>query len=262
MEFNPKEFLRLLNSKDGRLMEFQLRSSMRWSGGTPAPEEIYLSAPGAFRARLRTLVNEWIATGKKDDGADYPRDRAFTRYSAGYEAIAKWNQQHPLVSSVSLTGELVLPKNGARAWSKATTQGTDDPITKMEERAINEFLQMLQSPFKYLIARCDRCSQSPFFFRKKLRPYYNNGSFCPDCRRAAAAKRKTYRDRNKTREAILKPAATAWAKWSSLSKTTQAKYGTQESYVLSKIKHTGRTIKFVTRNRGTIEGLAAKWESK
>jgi hypothetical protein len=255
MDIDPVTLLRDLNSEAGDdIKRFSLRSEARWSEYHPASDEIYRRAPDTFHARLRTLVNEWIATGKRD-GIDEPRKRKFTRHSPGYEAVQTWLQRnHPRMSH-ALTGELFITQSALPIQTRSAANAIDDPIAKMEELAIGKFSSLLQSPLKYYIARCDHRSPH-FFFRKKLRASYKGDSFCLECRRAAAAERKTKKDRNDAKEETFELASAAWAKWPSLSTATQSKHGSIELYTIGKIASTGKTMKWITRNRRAIEQRA------
>lgn len=257
MAFDPNSHLKSLNSDIQPAKRFFLLSKAKWAGDQPEPRQIDPGVVEAYTAKLRELVKEWIASGKENLGNANEVDALMNRKlkTSTHQEMAEWLQRNPRRQYVNKRGEL-------RDGPPAHLRELHDPNALMKEVARGEFFELMQSEFKFKIAQCGRCSK--FFYRKRLRKYnkdgtckyYKNGSYCPRCRNAAASERTTHAKRAEEKEAMLKIAASAWAKWLSLSKTTQAKYGTKESYALSKIESSGKTAKWITRNLKDIKRRA------
>jgi hypothetical protein len=76
-----------------------------------------------------------------------------------------------------------------------------------QEFALHYFAQLLNSPDRYRIARCDHCKRYFSYERARFRPV-RHGVFCSSCKDKASVKRT-----KSSRENRLDTAAKAWLEW-------------------------------------------------
>jgi hypothetical protein len=245
MQFDPGQLLKSLNIvRDPATVASSLRQKARHSERELAADSDYRNAAAAFKTRLRELVDEWIKSGSNGD-IDEPKKRTLRPGHGAFMAQVEWVQWNQPLPRVAPTGEVYFDLN--HPINRRAHQDHDDPIGDMKREAVGAFVNLMASPLKYQLAKCDQCSN--YYFRKKLRSFYKRGKyFCPGCRSAASATIRTKKKRTEEHAQIVQAAIQALKRWPVLSASTQAKYKTENSYIASNLKKFSKTAKWVTRN--------------
>ncbi len=211
-DFLPEQFLRHLNDAlDPKQTAFSLRVSCQNAGALPAPGEEYQAAATSFRERLLELVREWIESGEDEEfDTDEPMERRLELGTTTQLAIEKCWREHRVIPRVLPTGEVIrtiersepVPKDGTR----------HRPIEVMQGNAVAEFVTLLNSPLRYKLSPCDKCSK--YWFRERLRKrYYRDRRFCPECREAATSRLRMQKKRKPRACIVLTAATKAFTKW-------------------------------------------------
>jgi predicted nucleic acid-binding Zn-ribbon protein len=173
-----------------------------------APEAI-LRADAAFLATLRSLVNQWIASGINEDGTETPSGRYVRGLPKGYseslfDVLRGWlgrNMPRPALTSdgrIKILAQSPSP-DGLEAEAYA------------REGAIYHFKELLESPAPHRLGRCKNCGA--YFARKRERKgYIKRGTYCGNCKLSGSAER-TKASRQSRKNQRLDAAAKAWPQW-------------------------------------------------
>jgi len=133
--------------------------------------------------RLRILVDEWIQTGRREDGSEAPLDKklsaiviakhAHSNYLAAYSPAVVANSEGLLFLQYA-----DLPKEppSASEFSAIT-----------ETAACRLFTYLMASSWKNQLCKCRYQLCGSYFFIKRPRSSYKDGTFCREHQQAMAA---------------------------------------------------------------------------
>lgn len=180
---------------------------------------------------LRGWVDAWINSAKTEDG-EQPRKRSYSpeflqEYIVRNPPLLRPGAEGPclvLVPSV-WDKQKRLPASVRIEWEKARSQwpDTESPSAQFMQRitpfvwdaAIALFLQLLDSPSKTRLFRCDGCGT--YFFLQRLPRKdtpIKRGSWCANCKRDGRDRaRRTNESRNQRTEKLIELAAYEWPRW-------------------------------------------------
>lgn len=192
------------------------------------------AATEVFHFALRRHADSWIDSGKSD-GVECPYQRVIP-----HNVLLEYTERNRVVWDIfAPDGELrlLLPCNIDQADQKQAAY----------DAAVALFIQLLDSPGRARLARCDDCGT--YFLRKRMPKRdtpIKRGSFCPEHRGKGSAKRTGNSRENKKNE-LIERAAESWPKW----KPTR-RYGDRSIWVARQM-NAAITGKWVTRNQKAIE---------
>src|SRR5271154_6407389 len=187
-----KYLLQFLNGNPRTVLVFLVRQSSN--------DKASREAGNAFCATLRSLVDEWIDSGKKGS-EEQPSKRTIP-----LDALNGFIARNPARFELSPRGRLRLC-----TWPLLYEQ--TDLLVRARDGATHYFLVLLDSPEPTRLSRCDECGT--YFMRtrapKKETPIYH-GTFCADCKNKGGARRTVESRKQRTKKRI-DWAADAWVQW-------------------------------------------------
>jgi hypothetical protein len=131
---------------------------------------------------------------------------------------AYWDRNHP---QVAIDGDGRSSIFVAPIFKRDT-----DALHQAREKAISQFVVLLESPTRERLARCDKCTA---YFSRARAPKRNtpifHGTYCPNCKGKGSVKRMNATRENRTKE-MIELAAELWPKWKQ-----KARYGKQSKWV-------------------------------
>jgi hypothetical protein len=230
-----------LSALNHRLREAVLSALLTGDAQTKARE----SEIRIFDGILHRVVDDWIDSGKKS-GVDLPWERIVP-----INLLRAYMDRHPAMLNLLNDGSLCL-----LVAPCPTTQ--PDPTVRVGDVAVGLLLQLLDSPARARLSRCDACAT--YFMRarnpKKNQPIYR-GTFCHNCKGKASAKRT-----NATRDLIKEQRVDLAAKWWPRWKPTR-RYGDISEWIAGRVNEDlprlagAITKKWVTQNQTAIEAKVA-----
>ncbi len=207
---------------------------------------IRASAENEFLSTLRDLVDQWLASGKSENG-DCPWERKIPLHTLR-EFIRR---NPPYLGLKTPSGPLLLDLEPLPV-QKA------DPLVVARDAATYLFLKLLDSPARARLSRCDACKM--YFVRtrtpKKDTPIYH-GIFCEKHKGKGGAKR-TVESRERRKQQIVGLAAEWWPKWKQTRHGQRSKWIAKE--VNKKLPHWAAPIggKWITQHQQEIEAEAER----
>jgi hypothetical protein len=160
---------------------------------SPAAAEI-------FHYALRRHVDAWIDSGKSD-GVECPYQRVIP-----HNVLLEYTERNPVVWDIFAPDRelrlLVAPRNTEQSDQKQAAY----------DAAVALFIQLLDSPGRARLARCDDCGT--YFLRKRMPKRdtpIKRGSFCPEHKGEGAAQR-TNATRDRRIKQLIELAAKYWPK--------------------------------------------------
>jgi len=170
-------------------------------------------------AAMRELADMWIDSGKglMNPSADTPRDRNAEvvlpgRSTSLFRVMARFFDRYPPQMGMRRDGTQGILRKGWPYFQEEqlARQGLLGTLRMYgSEWAMYYFADLLDSPDRYRIARCDSCRTYFAYDRARLRTV-KYGAFCPKCEPEGSVKR-TERSRGRR----LDTAAKAWQEWES-----------------------------------------------
>jgi hypothetical protein len=207
-----------------------------------------------FDNTLRSLVDQWIQSGR-DSGVDEPYKRDICWYSPRYpEPIFRtltvfWERNPPTV---------IVGRDGRSAVKRKPPSLNPRYLSREAHKtAIHCFQQLLDSPARYLLSRCDGCGT---YFVRRRAPRKDmpikRGTFCKNCKGLGGA-RRTVATREQRKKEVIGWAADYWPKWAQTRlHARQSEWIAQQvNRELAKHRwiHDPVTGKWVTQNKKSIE---------
>ena len=265
-ERNGGELKGTLQALNGRLSQGAVNALLTGAGKGSADADEWI-ANVLFRNSLCLLVNAWIDSAKTAD-SERPWVRMYWP-----EFLQDFIRRNPPLIELTPAGPcLVLVPH---VWDKrkklpaffeeAVFSHLQDACLRRSVREIFPFafdaatalyLQLLDSPARMRLSRCDACGV--YFMRnrapKKDTPIYH-GSWCENCKGKGAAKRVDESRKGRLRE-MIGWAADAWESWKK-----DRRHGVREEWVVRKVNERmppGRTRiakNWVTRHGTEIEAV-------
>lgn len=220
------------------------------------PERKRGAAISEFLDTLRSLVDQWIDSGKREGDAsiEEPWKRDVRWRSAEYP--------EPIITALTayqkMSRQQILIGEDGRFDIFVTSQKHRDSILEARKVAIENFMGLLESPTRERLSRCDACRT--YFVRarapKKDTPIFR-GTFCPHCKGKASVRRMNATRENRAKH-MVELAAEWWPKW----KPTH-RHGKQSEWVAGKMNkglgtHQQITGKWVTQHGSEIEAEAER----
>jgi len=185
-----------------------------------APVETYERAEQVLTEVLRSLVSEWIDSGKNPDGQEEPLRRALSLGSC--DAVNRYLQRHP-PQFFLFEGNKI---GAVFAEEKPQSTGPDDPIAAAKEEAIRLLVHFMDSDARRQLAKCFVCHEY-FYPARKIRDFYQRGAYCEACR-PKVSMLDTEDSREQWRKKVMKLAVEAWPKW-------RPSYGPQALWVAMRV---------------------------
>jgi hypothetical protein len=183
-EFDVDEFLEILNRKqwEHRLLTIAM-------AGTSTTEI------------LRSWVDEWLDSGKAEDGDD-PRRRNFEAAEKAANAAFEFASGRR-IGLIGYKGNL---EPVIRKYEK-TPPGTLRPLggPRAEDYAREQLVFFLLSPVRFGLAKCRTVDCGAYFLLEQWNRIYPNGTLCKDCKRKRSqesAKAATARERSDVKLAL------------------------------------------------------------
>ncbi|HZL29277.1 MAG TPA: hypothetical protein VFC39_22315 [Acidobacteriaceae bacterium] len=202
-EFDVDEFLELLNHREPKRPTIPLSTTgMAGLKYTPLP------TTGEI---LRTWVDEWLDSGRADDGDD-PLRRNFTvavnAAQAAYQ-YSDWRKIH----LIGYGGTLRPVLNRYEKEPSAELRPLVGP--RREDYAREQLVFFLLSPVRFSLAQCRKKECGAYFLLNQWNRLYPHGTLCEDCKRKRSqesAKDATAREREAVRVALHGAAAKRFRK--------------------------------------------------
>jgi hypothetical protein len=171
---------------------------------TIAPKQSRLIGEALVSAHLRTLVDEWLETGRDPDGSEWPSRRDLHKALRGWQVAAEFLEQSPPTmypaesSGFSLT---IAEPHWGRPWA-------GDFFAAQEVTAGRLFVGILASDWQQRLCKCRYSPCGRYFVGAKVRRSYRHGTFCSREHRAhASADAVTKARRHHARFALVEAAA-------------------------------------------------------
>ena len=183
----------------------------RWQFNTEAVAQ----AASAFDETVRSVFDQWIDSGKSgpDMVVDTPRDRDVNAIPPGwqrplFDILAEWLGRN--------MRPLALQRNGRLAviYPQANIANINDsPSLVGRDFAIGWFIQALDSPECYRVARCSNfVCRRYFVYSRTPNGSIKNGTFCEKCKGYASV-RRTQSTRVRRINDMIGFAADVWEQW-------------------------------------------------
>lgn len=207
----------------GDLLVYYLNGGRMWGfldfPGNELDEETRERTNATFVTTRRELTDELIRTGFDEHGNENPSRRR-VRASVGeapipiFDILVGWlarNNPHPALFNDGTIGiiERVPQPHGV------------EPEEYAREMAIYYFKDLLESPARTRIARCNNPACMKFYERKRMRKVdIKRGTYCGECKLIGSAER-TKLSRRRRKEQLLTVAAHAWIEWKDRPRRTK-----------------------------------------
>lgn len=190
---------------------------------------------------LRTLVDDWIESGR-DGTFEDPLKRHLSE--ALSSALHHWSFRNgPKLSFKHWSGEPSLYMPAVRAAE------TECPFQNAWDNAISLFAQLLDSTYRYRIAKCRAKACTYYYTDRVPRGPLKYGTYCPAHRQKASAIRAVYRQRNAMNENRLTIAQGLWGHWPPEYRTDRS----QKLWLVSEISE---------RQSKAYPGIKINWVSR
>jgi hypothetical protein len=210
----------------------------------PANEEHDSRVAKFYICCLRALVDAWIESGRDREHEDHEDPCARHLTMPLQNALNHWaGERHPELSFQE-SGKPVLELPASRM------RNDDAPFRAAWENALQYFAQFLDSPDRYLIAKCRNQACTYYYAQRMPRGPLKYGTYCPAHRQQASAARSVYRSRSDLKKTRLKIARSLWGKWPPSAKSEKQ----QRSWLVEKLNEKQDPdnppikINWVTRN--------------
>jgi hypothetical protein len=157
-----------------------------------------------FHQALQLVVNKWIDSGKRD-GKERPYRRVPPR-----DVLLEYTERNPAVWDIfAPDGELRLQVVPVSFFEKS------DQKRAAYDAAVALFIQLLDSPKRARLFRCDGCRT--YFLRQRMPKKdtpIERGSYCENCKREGKDRiRRTEDSRGERTKQMIRWAADAWVQW-------------------------------------------------
>jgi len=186
------------------------REAQGWANVPSLPKETRDAVIAEMLGLLKTLVDQWIESGKniRDANVENPWERSIAwtsplRPNPISTVLLLYAESNPRVASIDSNSRMridILPIPFDAKY----------PLIWARDRAIYEFVMLLDSPMRERLFRCDACAT--YYVRAKAprkdRPI-KRGTFCKKCRNKGGIRRMADR-RNQQKKERIGWAADAW----------------------------------------------------
>jgi hypothetical protein len=175
-------------------------------GGLRYEDPSHAQRVGKFHIfSLRVLVDNWIESGRE----------------GMYEDVRKRSLSEPMMDTLMRWSSRRPPALSFRSWDGApslhipvaSTHETEHPFMNAWDTAILLFARLLDSPYRYRIAKCRREGCTYFYTERIPRGPFKYGTYCPEHRQSASARRSIENKRNTVNETRIELAKKLWGKW-------------------------------------------------
>jgi hypothetical protein len=154
---------------------------------------------------LRTLVDNWIESGRK----------------GMYENVRARHLSDPMMAALMHWSSKRRPELSFQWWDGSPSLyipvGRDHnpkcPFQNAWDTAILLFARLLDSPYRYRIAKCRFPGCTYYYTDRVPKGPLKYGTFCPAHRQKASARRAECRKRNATHENRIRIAHSVWGQW-------------------------------------------------
>lgn len=188
-------------------------------GFSSAPQETREQVVVEFLRTLRGLVDQWIASGKQAEGEEEPWGRNIEASTPAHprpitDVLVEYREKNPPRVLIGGDGRFDIAMEPLRisAWPSPPPK-LEDTLERARDFAIFIFVQLLDSPSRERLFRCDRCGKY-FVHGRAPRRYIKQGTYClrKTCKRSAAKKRMES-TRNKRTDEMVTFSSEVWPRW-------------------------------------------------
>lgn len=210
----------------------------------PKDEALDQETRKAYVAHLRDLADEWINTGRRGD-VEIPLARKLNLHLR--RTLGAWAAENRPDITFDASGNTVVLMPGTKIDYKS-------PVAAAKNAAVLLFGVFLDSPFRYRLFKCLRCN-AYYYTERQPRGPIKHGTYCPEHRHAASARRSNEQRRGAERERKLDLAAQCWNRWPKRMR----EQGEQAQWVAAEVNRrldrncTEIKRNWATRHRAAIE---------
>ena len=246
-------------SKEDRDQEERLRHLLKLLNDGPECADSHEAVRAPFLVVFRSLVNQWIDSGKDAEGVESPFKRNLRDVPPGYSrslilVLADWFQQVKPLSWLEPDGTIGVGV-GYPIAQKVDAQGCMyiDHAEYARELAVTEFQMLLELPCAPKLTRCANPACQSYYIRKRVRVNeIKRGTYCASCIGVGSLSR-TKATREKRKQRLVEDAARFWVSWAQEKRRT-----TRSEWIAEQMNKASRpevlvTSVWVSRNRIAIE---------
>jgi hypothetical protein len=228
--------------------------------GTVSRKESYPIREALTSAHLRRYVDQWLDTGRREDGSEEVETRDVRRAPDAHRAL--WHY----LENASPRWDMVKGSIGVRLIFGERTGYSGVARDFFEAQIIEAkrlFCGIMLSDWKGRLCKCRYARCGLYFLHPKPRRSYRRGTFCHDHAKHAAAEASVLKSRSHNLETLINAAARKLRAWKILDPDWQGDVrlkrrlaGELCSVILRQKVHSHRTLvklNWVTRNQAAIE---------
>ncbi len=187
--------------------------------------------------RMPKSIDQWIQSGYAADGRETPWERHLS--DDLLEKLKSFHTQNPLQVRVQEWGEIVgaLPAEPSAGGDFAAHE------------AMRLMVTLLDSEFKYTIAKCLKCGCETYFERSKLQECFKRGAYCAKHSKGAG----TDIQRKNDKAALIRLAVKFWSQWTPDAHPNRARWVADKINEARRGTERRASQKWVTRNAVAIK---------
>jgi hypothetical protein len=193
-------------------------------GGLRYEDPIHAQRVAKFHIfSLRVLVDNWIESGREGT----------------YEDVRKRHLSDPMMEVLMHWSSARQPELSFQRWDGAPSlymqvgrdHNPENPFRNSWDTAILLFARLLDSPYRYRIAKCRSKDCTYYYMNRIPRGPLQYGTYCPQHRQTASATRSEYRRRDAMLENRIQIAHPVWGAWPSRCRTEKS----QREWIVSEV---------------------------
>jgi len=228
---------------------------------TISTEQSHVIGAALTSAHLRTLVDDWLDTGRDPNGSERPSKRNLLKTHRGFDAVSEFIAQCPPSMNPTLDpsgfGLMLAVPDWSRPWAA-------DFFKAQEVTAKRLFVGIMASDWNQHLCKCRYGPCGRYFVGAKLRHGYRYGTFCSGEHRGRRSAEALTKARRSQKKHYLVDAAAQWLNKRSCVSTWQNDHDLKGRLAEFLSKQTSRKpilqagpglvgVKWVTRNRVAIQ---------
>jgi hypothetical protein len=156
---------------------------------------------------LRTLVDDWLETGRNTSGSEQPSQRNLLKTRRGLQAVSEFIAQCPPSMSPSIDPNGFALVLAAPEWSRPWAA---DFFEAQQVTAKRLFVGIMASDWQPRLCKCRYPPCGRYFVGSKLRHDYRHGTFCSRKHRSRASAEVITKTRRSQARCCLVDAAARW----------------------------------------------------
>ena len=174
---DQEKFLELLNFRD---------ATPPIHGGGPQRVAWAMSAQASIAGHLRAWIDEWLESGRANNGSETPTNRTFELAQKASEAANSYSKMG--------RGRLLGVQNRLELWfdlygeNKVSVGGFSRIAPRAETIAAEKLVMFLLSELRNRLAKCRNRECGRYFVLSHWNRTYRKGTFCAECQRERSLK--------------------------------------------------------------------------